>query len=51
MKLKLNSSYNFHTNITDFAMNPLNENIIITTGDYLNYIKDDKIIKSLRIKM
>lgn len=50
MDLILNNSFNFEFNISDFALDPLTSNII-TTGSSLNFIKNDKIIKTLKGKL
>ena len=50
MELILESSLKYDFNITDLAIDPLNSNIILT-GDSLNFLSDNKIIKSIKSSM
>lgn len=50
MELILESSLKYDFNITDLAIDPLNSNIILT-GDSLNFLSDNKIIKSIKGSM
>ena len=50
MELILESSFKYDFNITDLAIDPLNSNIILT-GDSLNFLSDNKIIKSIKSSM
>ena len=50
MELILESSLKYDFNITDLAIDPLNSNIILT-GDSLNFLRDNKIIKSIKSSM
>lgn len=50
MDLILENSFRYDFNITDLAIDPLNSNIILT-GDSLNFLKDNKIIKSIKSSM
>ena len=50
MELILESSLEYDFNITDLAIDPLNSNIILT-GDSLNFLSDNKIIKSIKSSM
>ena len=50
MDLILENSFRYDFNITDLAIDPLNSNIILT-GDSLNFLSDNKIIKSIKSSM
>ncbi|CAM3457512.1 uracil-DNA glycosylase family protein [Pseudostreptobacillus hongkongensis] len=50
MELILKDSFSFGFNISDFAIDRTNLKIIMT-GDSLNFVKDNKIIKSIKGKM
>lgn len=50
MELILKDSFSFNFNVTDFAIDRTNLSLVMT-GDSLNFVKNNKIYKSIKSKM